>query len=215
MASNDVSTEDFMLREPWRMPASSARELTALLGITDRHLAFAMAQGVETIGSRYRRWKKQETITAAIRAQRRVYDAWARAGDHCATIPVGPPLNTLAEFVVFCERSGELSEAQLARLRSFRAPMGPHARNSSYYLAWDLCLLYEKVTGRRVTHSPYRRARYTGHPCSTAGAFVEAAMRAIDPQLTISRITTSVRYAADELRHNRAPRADKAASETL
>ncbi len=71
----------------------------------------------------------------------------------------------------------------------------------SFDLQWavrELLNLYESLTGRQATHTPYSRTEYTGLPQSEAGRFVVDCMAEIDQSVAKTKISNVM---ADLIRH--------------
>ena len=84
-------------------------------------------------------------------------------------------------FTVACDRIERLrrrAELTLARLERRK---GPERCVSLTWLVWQLCDLYHRETGRRVTSSAVKEYSYIGTPQSPAGRFVLAAVEALQP----------------------------------
>jgi hypothetical protein len=71
---------------------------------------------------------------------------------------------------------------------------GPERHESLRWLVWELCDLYHRETGRRVTNSAddasrcnFSGTRYTGTPQSPAGRFVLAAVKILQPLEALPR----------------------------
>ena len=71
---------------------------------------------------------------------------------------------------------------------------GPERYESLRWLVWELCDLYHRETGRRVTNSAddvsrcnFSGTRYTGTPQSPAGRFVLAAVQILQPSEALPR----------------------------
>jgi hypothetical protein len=73
--------------------------------------------------------------------------------------------------------TGQLESALLRLERQH----GPERALSLRLLVWDLCNLYERETGQRVTNSAVVDYAYTGEPQSTAGRFVLTCIEALRP----------------------------------
>jgi hypothetical protein len=58
---------------------------------------------------------------------------------------------------------------------------GPEPRLSLGLLVWQLCDLWQRETGRRVTANAVKLGDYTGRPQSASGRFVCAAVEALQP----------------------------------
>ena len=71
---------------------------------------------------------------------------------------------------------------------------GPERYESLRWLVWELCDLYHRETGRRVTNSAddvsrcnFSGTRYTGTPQSPAGRFVLATVKILQPSEALPR----------------------------
>jgi hypothetical protein len=80
---------------------------------------------------------------------------------------------------------------------------GPERQVSLSLLVWEACELWTRETGKPVTNSAFRNARYTGAPESLAGKFVVAVVEALQP---------SKSWVADRLPPDAAIRARKFAA---
>jgi len=74
----------------------------------------------------------------------------------------------------------------LARAAARALETMPHKRGRRPNVALALfiavvCGIYEKLSGKPVTHNPYRKTEYTGEPWSPGGRFVLTIVRDVDP----------------------------------
>jgi hypothetical protein len=71
---------------------------------------------------------------------------------------------------------------------------GPDARKSLPAIVGYLSQVYERETGKAVTHNPYKSVEdYSGVPQSQAGKFMAAFFECVDPDLPATAVATELR----------------------
>lgn len=95
-----------------------------------------------------------------------------------------------------------LRDAAALALKQFRRRKGPQPDLSLEILVLLLCELYEELTGKPATHTPYKKTEYKGQPESHAGRFVATVIKMVQPNMSAS-ITQMVRRAAAQLKDKR------------
>lgn len=195
-----------------------AAELARMLGLDPAsEKAKALRSDVKTIGDDYRRWKTagasaftraearkaleqlldQERITPAAlrslnwRAQNCVYDALLEMGI--------PPITSEAFLTVsFYGDQSDQSQVRQAiadAIARLKARKGQERDGDTAFIVAELCRLYERLTGRQVTHSNKgKHMAYEQAPQSDAGQFVHQCFMSIDPELPPSKISLAMRF---------------------
>jgi hypothetical protein len=87
----------------------------------------------------------------------------------------------LIGFAMVCARIECLRCRVEETLAGLERRKGAERSESLRWLVWQLCELYERETGKRVTNSAMSKDKYTCEPQSPAGRFVLAAAAAVRP----------------------------------
>jgi hypothetical protein len=87
----------------------------------------------------------------------------------------------LVGFATACARMERLRCRVTEILAGLKPRKGAERSESLRWLVWELCELYKRETGKRVTNSATSKDQYKSAPQSPAGRFVLAAADALQP----------------------------------
>ena len=188
--------------------------LTRPLGVSGSAKIAEIKERLEDLGSHYLRWKMQDESGPTVAEQ----NAALSCIDGLAQELVGSLalLDTESERLLGeqfeyerfeYEPPGEMGWCRLHRdrqhflrlascaqwaLKESRKKIGPRPMKSLPLLVGLLAELYEEVTGKRFTHTPYEKCEYRGIPLSAAGDFVRTFVKTIDSSASNTQISTAM-----------------------
>jgi hypothetical protein len=87
----------------------------------------------------------------------------------------------LIGLAMVCARIERLRCRVEKTLANLERRKGAERSESLRWLVWELCELYKRETGKRVTNSAISKDKFTSEPQSPAGRFVLAAAAALRP----------------------------------
>jgi hypothetical protein len=231
------SDDDVFRRPDWKLPIETEKQIADLLGLLADSQLRQMREGVESLGSRYLRHRKQEIATPTLSAQRKILAELTRLADLLAAQLDQLAKSPDAEFALLLgyHSTGDMLDgdetadplendiqhfrrfAQVVKAAhaKFRVRPGSAGRGSLYLLVDGLCHLYQALTGKAATHSPFEKTHDTGEPRSLAGRFVTAAVKAIDPGVTAREVNTAMRYVVRHARKARSQSSEAKGRRTL
>lgn len=225
-----MAPHDIMPVPDWRLPEQAEIDVSRLLDLSGPERIEHLRASVENLARSYLRQRKQDTSKLSRAGQRDALNRVDRAASKLLDSLAFTNQDVDAWFALFLAyRQAMGSDCALVAFHRMRGDMvviqeiaerakeaigflgakpGPEGSISLYILVHDLCALYRELTGKPVTHSPYKGTKYVGAPQSHAGRFVALVVRAIDPAVTPQQINTTLQYVVQKSRtpvHGRKP----------